>query len=1155
MNPGSRMAVFAALVFAFPAVLTKAVRAGEMSVYLINSSVDYEHWTAVISAEPKAYPSQAKKTYYLYSPSAAKYKFCAQGDQKVFKLYDEPKEGKLSKVTLVRRRDKECVILFAVPSVPAARKPAAKAPGRTWNNAPLPQGVNGQVWSQLQKAFSDQPYPGDIYARVFQCIHDRQPEHFSKIIKESKAGAVLGAIQTMQKIIFQLHDGGWSSAESIYAALTNGGPKSRLNQILDGSGGAPGRLSPAPLFTLPGAPPAVPGGPAGKPQADQSAGSQDCLHLIASKFEQKPSLNEKYNHWSRGGARHRAVTAAGERFARYIMEGTSAGKFVSQEIPAQERKEVKAYLLEWVKDRVGDPAWAGKVAELLCVLGVGGENISLLADSERERVLLEGYVNPVQMRAALDAAMNPWTAPFDGSKRIFPHQLTPSDGFQTWTSKFLLDAMQKAHDIFAANRVKPFKPNVNEDNTPVDAGGKGNGKTLSAADLAKQFGRGFSFESLYRRGAVVNEYFFDPGSGSPQGKASWLTKLFNSGAGSGDKFSRAISLKMVTVKDGDRLTNKIGIIDCTNRSDAFGGEFPIQTSDGKVSVTLREGWPPYELTFKANGDNTDITFGRPGQTNGLMTTTLSELHELRAKQIREENAVMRVGDDNKEFYVLGRGGHRGALCLWPKEEFDANNGMNKPQFVVEVNERRDGQDEMLGPRNIGDVSSGDGEKTTHYNLIYNAEKRYWEAKEGDPIKEESAKENGAKDDKKDDKDNKDEKKDDKDSDSGGGGQGRLCDPHSKLDELAVKDGLTCASSQPGKADIRKIYRFYTKASAKTFNDRYLLIVDTPEYIKAVCSNMYLPAGGLGESGEDSGKAASKAAPGEFDVIGGRFLMVSGSTAARYYDLERLPDGKPIAKCVYPFGGNVGTVQGYVFNVPNKVLLESAMSKAGFSKPEIQTARKNLDALKVDFSSITITGEAGKDNKFVKAFDGQGKMHVIWSKSGKVESEDEADNAPAGVEAPGEMKEFKFPTTVSYKEKTQPDEIVVMDSPPMTKAAALCVNRGGSRWYLWLKYKTEEGQLQRGDPQLVFANGSKDERLGRPNLPTAAIHLAAQPVPGQFGIKMMKDSSQEKGFFYVSGNSAFKSDQQFVDKCANNKGLVLWWGYSRQAEAKAACDKL
>jgi len=840
-----------------------------------------------------------------------------------------------------------------------------------------------------------------------------------------------------------------------------------------------------------------------------------------------PSLEDSRSPLPEGTAGQ----AMAERFAEYVEKG-GGGRFIAQAV--RDQPEAMAGIMAepgaWVKSRVAHNQ-AAAVAELYFVMGAGTLSPDWAAEKPE---LVKSLTARGTVRGPLfDAAMEPWTA-----------QQAKADG-APWVSRFLDYAAGQAHSLLLDSRVKKEIAGsiIKPEETPVAPGSAGQG-----GEAMKGSAKGFAFESLYVGGAKVERHVFKEG----------------------DPVSRAVSIKIYTVKEGGRLVNKIGIFDITNKGDIFGRKFDILTKPGVDTFVLDDrvpGMPKYALKFvpQAGGD-TKVCFGREGNDEQVKTS-LSELFGVRARQALDEGGSLEIG--GKSFQVLGQGGAKGSLLFFPGDlrERMADGADLTPELAAEVNQRSsDGRNVLLpGKRDLGCVDA------KPYHVEFNKELGIWEVKEGggDPDQTQGRRPGQTSGDT--------PGEDQADSD--------LSAESAPFEKALVASGEFERNDRVRKSlrrDLRDKVRVYSwckrengEPVPRPFAARHVWFFPAEQYAPR---NLRVPVPGL-----DADEREDQA--GKPDEIRGIVHYIAASRASRtmYFDLDKPrkvevvngePQNHPFAQAGYAAEGSL--------SIADELLLSDAMERAGYDAPARKAAARNLARLIRDKGrdpEFSITASAADANRRVKARLVGGDFY-FWPEIEPLGSGGVRRDKPGPGRAfdlsvdPGGDEGFPAEPQVRA-EGGVTDALVAVKQAADGSAALFANDRDealATRWYLMYKFFADDGQgggqgpavaggqpfsfpgrggrhILRSSFVLVFAKNRKEGPPFPGPVKIGGLKAKAFPQNGEF--RYLAGSDNNIGLWYAVKNKQIASSQQAVDMPANCLGPVIWWGMEF-AQAKKAC---
>ncbi|MDE2492114.1 MAG: hypothetical protein KGM24_14800 [Elusimicrobia bacterium] len=214
----------------------------------------------------------------------------------------------------------------------------------------------------------------------------------------------------------------------------------------------------------------------------------------------------------------------------------------------------------------------------------------------------------------------------------------------------------KAHEILADQRCKAdIEASIaaNQAPMPEPPTSRGAGNPLGSS------GAGFSFDDLYRNGAVVGRVW-----------------------GSKDDGYRTLSMKIYTVRDGDGFKNQIGIVDITDPTHPYAPHFVDLTQNGPVTFSLKDGGRQYTLNVTSKDGVQSISLARADGADGgqaFPPTSVQALLKARADQA-SQSGVVSVG--GKRFHVLGQGGVFGRVLFFSDDSLDSPDP--QPELMAKV---------------------------------------------------------------------------------------------------------------------------------------------------------------------------------------------------------------------------------------------------------------------------------------------------------------------------------------------------------------------------------------------------------------------------------------------------------------------------------------
>ncbi|MDD5628845.1 MAG: hypothetical protein PHU21_07265, partial [Elusimicrobia bacterium] len=815
-----------------------------------------------------------------------------------------------------------------------------------------------------------------------------------------------------------------------------------------------------------------------------------------------------------------------ERILDYILNGGSQG-FITQKI--RDDKEAMAQLKKmpaaWVAAKVKEGE-ALEVAQLYFVLGAGAKAPSWLAN---DTALAEALTDAQAKRTALFfEGMQAWTKSGE--------DLGPCDqaAVDLWAYKFL--GAPKAAKAFSKNAVSVAAAVLTNSTVRMELGqiakqiqdrAEGIAVPTTGAGTGGQpitgSAKGFDFTSLFRHGAKVTEYVFQDGDG----------------------VSRAISIKMYTVKENGALVNKVGIFDITNPADTFGQKFTIPAGASEATFALDDrvqGKPKYTLKFTPSGGNTEITFGREGNPE-QMKTSVSELYSLRAKQAVDEGNVTKVGNQN--YYVLGQGGAKGSLLFFPESIKDSVNsgGAISPAMAAEVNQRgADGSNQTIPykvGRDLGKAADG-----KNYHLEYNRDHAYWEVKEGvgdpDVVPETSTSTSTA---------------------AGGQAGGGSAKPGNALE--AARTALRAGNYElnPISKDLNQDLKsqdieIWTYKQAGKPPLGYWHVWTFPEALSAT-RNMPLPM---------SGELPLSETADELHLIDGHVMAITRSWETMFYDLAKpvkveLQDDKPKN---HPFR-NVGKIGKSSFNISDVALLKSTLdlSKFPLKGKTAADVQKNLDVvMKLRQEGEFYTIEGGMDSGTIDVHIAANRIFgQFWPQIAENLSSAAGHETNMG---PGHAFDFNLAPDEPFQDEANvleekdvnPAETVKVMVKAGDDTARLYASADKNRIYLAYRFTIVDAKGQplavrrNGRPALIFSSDAK-RHMPIPSVPADKIGvrgLKATVIPdGQF--RMM--GKADKGVWYAVKRKGGTPENE-PKPAENCLGPVVWWGMD-EAAAKSVCE--
>jgi hypothetical protein len=637
--------------------------------------------------------------------------------------------------------------------------------------------------------------------------------------------------------------------------------------------------------------------------------------------------------------------------------------------------------------------------------------------------------------------------------------------------------------------------------------------------------KGFDFNSLFRSGSVIGQVSYQNGR------------------------TGTMSIKMYTVHENGELVNKIGIFDITNQSNTVGQMFPISAQHSRQTFALDDrvpGMTKYTLTFVPNGNDTMISFGRPGNSRPI-TTSVSALYNLRAQQALTEGSIATIGD--KQYYVLGQSAARGSLLFFPSDLKDrmAAGGDLSPDLVADVNRRAaDGRGQNLPYTEGRSLWTAYG-TAAPYHLEFDPKEGCWEVKAGsgdpDPDPAYSRKAGG-------------DQTGGAWSDAGGTPSGSDAIKPATLQ--SIRNYLRAGGNEPDpigqdfRSDLKKkdieIWT-YTKSGKPPLGYWHFWIVPAKLY---AARNMPMPAPPdvpLGEKAD------------ELRLIDGHIVAITQSYATLYFDLERpltveMKDGRPQN---LPFE-QVGQVGKSSFHIADAALLKSALDLSKFplhgkTCPDVESSLKAVMKNRLQGEDYAITG--GMDSGTLAIhFGGNRLFGKFWPKS-----DEKLDSAAGHVDDRGPGNAFDFDS--GPKDNELSDDLFVGPAEHVKTAATakdghsakLYLNDAGSRMYFAFKLSLDGGKTANfSGYQLAFAKEPKDLQLPFPAVAVRDIHvrgLTAASVPSP---KSRSLGDRKSGLVYAVYNDTLSSSAPgTIDPGPNCAGPLIWWGMEEKT-AWADCKK-
>ncbi|MFA6004222.1 MAG: hypothetical protein WC881_09150, partial [Elusimicrobiota bacterium] len=995
-----------------------------------------------------------------------------------------------------------------VSQIPAGQpKPAAPKPRPQPTPAPKPVAISPEVQALLADLAPEQKAR---YAGIFQRIKNHHPQDFARMQKLGKPAVakVLAAIDKLKNANPQASDA------QLYTSLTkkNKKNKSLLQTALDEAGAAA-----AGSGTQPGPKPGDAAGVAngGAPAAAKPKAESDLVNILSQMLLDS-------------NTQAAVAKSMAERFAQYL-DKEAAGQFIAGAVRKKDdvMKRLMAEPSKWVSGKVLESK-AMEAAELYFVMGAGDQAPAWVT---AEPLLAQALTAKGTVRAQMladDSELKLWTK---ADPKAPKHQCM--SGEPQWAHSFLNFAAAKAHSILADPRVKAeLVQSILDRNKKEEAGavaaGAGRGQVM------KGLAKGFSFVDLYEKG----------------GKVMWVK-------GKRDGFERRIAIKLITAKDGDRLVDKIGIFDITNRGDILYREFAISTQQSEIKFPLddrKPGMPEYTLQFEPQpGGNTKLSFGRKGGNVEPMETSLWQLRQLRTEQVLDAGNVTEIG--GKQFLVMGQGGTRGSMLFYPmdlKAKFDKGDS-TKASFMADVNERSsEGVNEtLLGKNPIGYVNG------KHYNLVYNQELGLLEAKEGEPPAEP------------------------KPPVQGGGGT----TPSTTAGEEGGPDVIPSDLNDIEKIYYPKGYRRNMRIKAgldpKLWEQTRILTLRQGEETFSM-RNIWVVPQRLFSAGNMPSPTIEKASeaqigapvPDEVRAVAKHFLAFSCPLGTLYYDLNH---EIPSQNGSHPYMP-MGSVQNKQIIIMHEDLLDDAMAQAGYSagarkaaaaalaggikaygkheRFNVSTSGKELIA-KGKSRAILVWPVKGKAAAGEAAVDEVGTSSDQPQKKGKKGGQTVAGSpAPSGAGKAAAVEfgpDAELPTTPQSMtlEEGKTEEVALMkmaggqDAISADKTAGIYVNKDGSRGYLLLRVQLPDGKFRRIVRfQKVFVKGRRKEVIAA--MPAVTLN----GVGG--GIKVPDEASVDRitlralgdvnrGVLIAVKAGMIASEQSAISMKDNCLGPITWWG--------------
>ncbi len=1020
----------------------------------------------------------------------------------LFYNLDDHKDGYLQRGQWVKR------VADAKAKPTETPKPKPK-PVDQPGGAQKPAGVDDDVWAMTAGAGAADRAR---YAQVLQKVKKKNSAEFKKIKEGGDAAAqkVVAAIGAVEK---DLKAGKKPvTADSVYGELTStaGGKKSRLQVALDDTAAAGGGL------------------PEQKKPEDQKPGGKDDQATGAGGKEDESNpvniINKKLL-----ASPEQVGESIGERIADYIINGNEKG-FVSADLRKKDdvMKRIKAQPNAWVREMVKQNK-SVEVAQLYFVMGAGDQAPSWLADKKELSAALTD--KKAQRTALFLEKMKVWAKTPADEKGI--GQCAGAD-VVAWVHRFLgtkkddaayaqsavavADAILKNPQV--SGELGEIARRIQERAEGVDVpGGTGSG-TSPISGSAKDF----DFASLYLRGGISEQFVYQ----------------------SGDKVSRAVSIKIYTVKENGQLVNKIGVFDVTNPSDIYGQKFPISTANKESTFALDDrvaGKPKYTLKFEAKDNDTVITFGREGNPT-QMETTLSKLYTQRAEQAVTEGNVAQVG--GKSYYVLGQGGAKGSLLFFPPDLKDRikSGGSLDPDLAAEVNQRTaDGRNQNIPYKAGRDLGTVDGKP---YHLEFNRDAGYWEVKDGAGDPDTPPKDPGT-------------------QTGTQTGTPTGTQPGAPTDATGIEDGLAKDGFKQNAAvrdglrdDLKDKVRVWswTKAESRPFATRHTWIFPAELFAPR---NLPVPVPAL-----DQGEAEAAQAADEVRGIV-RFIATSRPSKTLYFDLDQptVVEVKNNQPQNHPYK-QAGYVNGGSFGVPDGALLKDAIERSKFplGAKKIEDVLANFAAAlkkREGNEAYTISGTAvsGALNVTFGANRLQGQIWPTLDQNFKTGGGHETNPGPghafdfSGLASDSGKPLFDTLDIPADSQTGNPAETVTKVAKADDDSAMLYANKEGTRWFFVYKFFVDDAskQVLRSGAGWVFAKGQKE----KPAFPSVAVKVkgikaSAKPSNGEF--RYAGDAA--KGMWYAVKSKTINA-QNATDLSSNCLGPVIFWGMD-DAAALSACKK-
>ncbi len=1041
-------------------------------------------------------------------------------------LYKQADEKAKSTARLVKKTESALIVFIgaqkemelAVKDVsevapPVTVKPVPPVAAPLPQTSAAPAGVDADVWAAIQKDGSIGDDRKAYAAQVLQLVKANNKEGYAKAQTDQ------AAMRRLLAQIMLLGPEAKNDAKQAYAELTkvNSG-KTKLSVALNDEA-LPNQNAGAGVAPASAVGAAVDAGNLTDPKNQ----NRDLLMVLKKFLHEKPSVYGPM---------------MGERFFAF-MTGTEGGDYLSPEL-RKDKTEIdllKPIAMTFVQKLI-DEGKSGEVAELYWVMGSGP---SAKAGWAPDDLLIQQLAKEDRWsRTTLLDNLKPWTGA-KGTGLDVRAQINRSKPDQA--KDFLVDASSHAAKILRnPSSKKELSASIfAREEKPVVAGDVGSG-----AGTIKGPAKGFNWDTLYRQGGITTTIYAD-----------------------GDPVAREITFKIYTVKDEKTgaMVNKLGIFDTSYPSDTFGQKFAIGPGESTFALDDRvKGMPDYKLTMAPTPDgDMAITFGRDGKGGMGFSKKLSELYDVRAQHVIDQGSTMEI--NGKSFLVMGQGGKNGSLLFYPSDLANRKGADRSPELMTNVNERSgDGRSVNLsGAQALGNV------KGEHYNLEFNRELGYWEAKKGPPpAKPVAAAGGGA---------------------AGGADKqtsstnGQANPPGGDIpgDVTVFEQGLVNSGKWIRNDDVRngldenykekvRVYSWIGKLEdgspePKQLRGRHIMIV--PEGVWSKDRNPVPP---FAVTKEDTDLNVRVEGQFKGEIRGfGKWLATSTDLNTLYFDLSR-PDPKTMASLKAggdPQGSiyvNEGSVSGNkTISIFDAILLPDAMLRGGFSEAEVKGAVVNLAKVLGDMKTgFQISGAKGGQLGVVIA----GKKNMYFWPEIK-EDPSAVDPSKAGVVGDGTVFDKVItggqdaelgggPTEVKAVDGVNDIVTRIKDDGKKGPTAALYVAKARDdkqplNYYLMFRFKNNDDKIMRTSFLQVF--GGKD----MPAFPGEGIIFLSgatdiKPsvdVSGSGKVTLLGAKGKDKGrgvyaFFETRLDEADKTL-----KTGNCIGPVLWWGVD-EATAKAAC---